>query len=295
MLEGIDVSRHQGSIDWKRAAGSGLRFALIRAGYGNDISQKDAMFEANMTGALAAGLDVGVYWFSYAVSEEDARAEASVFRRVIAPYREKIVYPAAFDYEGASMEYARRHGVSPSPELVSRMADAFLGEMKKDGWRTALYTNNDFRRNVFSARTLAAWDLWLADYSGEPDVPCAIRQKSDSGSVPGIAGAVDLDVCCKDYAAEESGTRVRVDTTGTYRMAPGGAYQLKTTCAGGGGAKVWSGNSAAVLVLPRSRSGDNELWYLVAVGKAGEGAGIYTAGPGEQGRRRLVVELAAKD
>lgn len=292
MVDGIDVSRHQGAIDWKQAAASGIRFALIRAGYGNDVSQKDARFEANLNGALAAGLDAGVYWFSYAVGEDDARREAEVFRKIISPYREKIVYPAAFDYEAESMAYASKHGAAPSAELVNRIANTFLGEMKKDGWRTALYTNNDFRKRIFSPQTLAAWDVWLADYSGGPDAPCAIWQKSSAGRVPGIAGEVDLDVCCRDYAAEGAPTSVRIDTTGTYTMAPGSVYQLKTTCPGA--AKVWSGNSRVVLVLPRCRSGCDDLWYLVAVGRAGDGAGIYAAGPGEQGRRRLVVNLAGE-
>lgn len=293
MFRGIDVSRYQGSIDWPAVRQSGMEFALIRAGYGNEINGKDPRFEANISGARAAGLDVGVYWFSYAASVADARKEAAVFRQVIAPHREQITYPAAFDYEEAGREYARKHGANPDGDLISRMADAFLSDMKADGWKTALYTNNDFRRNVFSAQTLKNWDLWLADYSGAPDAACAIRQTGSTAKIPGIDGSVDTDVCFKDYAVPSgAGSAVKFDTTGTYTMEPGGVYQLKTTCAQQ--PKVWSGSPGSVLVLPRFRSGRDDYWYLVAVGGAGSGAGIYACAPGEQGQRRLVVNIAEK-
>lgn len=290
MIKGIDVSRYQGVINWKAVDASGIDFALIRAGYGNDISQKDANFETNIEGALAAGLEVGVYWFSYAVSILDALKEAAAFKKIITPYKNKITYPAAFDYEGASRAYGQKNGYSITNDLINQMANAFLSSMKAEGWTVALYTNNDFRKNVFSDATMKAWDLWLADYSGGPDVPCTIQQTGSTGRVSGISGDVDIDVSFKDYAAlAKSKTSVVVDTAGTFEMQPGGVYQLKTTCIQQ--PKVWSGSPKSVVVLPRYRSGNDNFWWLVAVGKVGEGAGIYTAGPGEQGMRRLVVNI----
>lgn len=290
MIKGIDVSRYQGVINWKAVDASGIDFALIRAGYGNDISQKDANFDTNIKGALAAGLDVGVYWVSYAVSVQDALKEAAVFKQIIAPYKNRITYPAAFDYEGASRAYGQKHGYNITNDLINQMANAFLGAMKSDGWMTALYTNNDFRKNVFSEATLKAWDLWLADYSGGPDVPCAIQQTGSTGRVFGISGAVDIDVSFKDYATmAATKTAVVIDTAGTYDMHPDYFYQLKTTCAEP--PRVWSGNNKVLLVLPRYRSGNDDFWWLVALGKVGEGAGVYTAGSGEQGMRRLVVNI----
>lgn len=292
IAQGIDVSRYQGRISWEKVKASGIRFVLIRAGYGDVLSQKDSMFDANIRGAAAAGLDVGVYWFSYAVSVEDAKKEASVFRQIISPYRQSITYPAAYDFESASAQYAQKQGVSFSKELVNQMADAFLSAMKEDGWKTALYTNNDFLRNVFSPEALGAWDVWLADYSGELDAECAIQQTGSSGHVPGVEGCVDTDVSFRDYSRVTSPTAVQIDTAGTYSMAPGGVYQLKTTCAQQ--PKVWSGSPESVLVLPRYRSGSDDFWWIVAVGRPGEGAGIYTAAPGEQGQRRLVVNITEK-
>ena len=81
--KGIDVSHHQGKIDWEKVTADGIQFAIIRAGFGNSASQKDEQFDANMQGALATGLPVGAYWFSYAVDGEDARKEAEVCHSIL--------------------------------------------------------------------------------------------------------------------------------------------------------------------------------------------------------------------
>ena len=282
-MKGIDVSSHQGSIRWPEVAASGIRFAMIRAGYGNDASQKDTCFDANVRGALAAGLEVGAYWFSYAVSPDDAAREAALFCKILAPYRGRITFPAAFDYEGDSVRYAKQQGVNPTPELINRMADAFLRAVAADGWKPALYTNNDYRRNIFAPKTLAAWNVWLADYSGEACAPCAVRQTASDGHVNGISGCVDTDIAFRDDLPS-----VWQDTTGVYRIAPGGVYQLKTVCSRP--PKVRSAGSA-VLVLPRYRSGNDDLWWIVAVGRPGEKAAIDTSVPGGQESCRLTVEI----
>jgi GH25 family lysozyme M1 (1,4-beta-N-acetylmuramidase) len=197
-MNGIDVSYSQKSIDWVKVRASGVQFAIIRAGYGDDPAQEDEWFARHITGAIAAGLPAAVYWFSYAGSEEDARAEWEACRQVIAPYREKIAF-AAFDYEYASAQYYQdRNGCAPSGALISRMAQAFLSAAEADGMPALLYTNNDYRRNVFSPALLAEWPLWLADYTGGPDAPCAIQQTASTGLVDGIDGNVDLDVCRDD-------------------------------------------------------------------------------------------------
>lgn len=201
MLKGIDVSKFQGTINWEEVKSSGVQFAIIRAGYGNSISQKDICFDANMEGALSAGIPVGAYWFSYAISVEDAKAEAAVFLQVLSPYRDSITFPAAFDYEYASREYASENGVNATPELINQMATAFLNAVKSGGYRPMLYTNNDYRINIFSAETLAAWDIWLADYNGDPDISCAIQQTASNGSVSGISVDVDTDKSFVDYSS----------------------------------------------------------------------------------------------
>jgi LysM repeat protein len=195
----IDVSSHNGVINWKQVKESGIVGAIIRAGYGKDASQQDTQFSANIKGAIEAGLKIGVYWFNYCCSVEDAKKEWETCKKIIEPYRGNICFVAS-DYEYDSVRYFTSvRGTAPTNELINDMVNAFLYAAKADGWGTMLYTNNDYRRNVFSKTTLAAWDIWLADYTGDPDIPCAIQQTSSSGSVPGISGNVDTDLCYKVF------------------------------------------------------------------------------------------------
>lgn len=286
----IDVSAHQGAIDWPRVAAAGVKGAILRAGYGDDIRQQDTQFAANIKGATSAGLKVAVYWFSYADSSVDAQKEWGVCKQVIGPYKDKILFVAC-DYEYDSVNYFRKiHGTAPSNALINQIVNAFLGAANADGYAGVLYTNNDYRLHIFTAATLAAWDVWLADYSGGPDINCAIQQTGSTGRVDGIGGDVDMNTVFKEYGAAALQTIVVVDTSGTYRMAVGDHYQLKTTCPQQ--PRVWSARPDIVLVLPRLRMGNEDFWYLVAVGgKPGDQVGIYSAAPGEDGLRRMIVEV----
>ncbi len=275
----IDVSAHQGAVDWGHVKASGVAGAVLRAGYGNDAGQRDVQFTANIAGVIAAGLKVAVYWFSYADSVADALKEWAACRSVIAPYRRNILF-VAFDYEYDSVRYyAKLHGAAPSGSLINGVVNAFLGAAKADGWGTALYANNDYRRNVFSAATLAAWPLWLADYSGGPDVPCAVRQTGSTGSVPGIAGNVDTDECFADFSAPAC------DTSGTVEVARGAAYQMCVTCRDA--PQVAAGTADVVTVLHRYDDGDRHYYYVVPIGRPGQEAGIYIGG----GPRRFIVRI----
>jgi LysM repeat protein len=199
----IDVSSHNGVIDWKQVNESGIVGAIIRAGYGKDASQQDTQFSANIKGAIEAGLKIGVYWFNYCCSLEDAKKEWETCKKIIEPYRGNICFVAS-DYEYDSVRYFTSvRGTAPTNELINDMVNAFLNSAKADGWGTMLYTNNDYRRNVFSKDTLAKWDIWLADYTGDPDIPCAIQQTSSTGRVSGISGNVDTDLCYKVFDAPQ--------------------------------------------------------------------------------------------
>lgn len=117
----IDVSAHQGAVDWAKVKAAGIKGAVIRAGYGNDPSQQDVRFAANIAGAQAAGLKTAVYWFSYADSIDDAIKEWGVCQKIIGPYKAKIRFVAS-DYEYDSMNYYRRiHGMNPTNALINSM------------------------------------------------------------------------------------------------------------------------------------------------------------------------------
>jgi len=282
-IKGIDVSNYQGKIDWKKVSASGINFALIRAGYGNDIKQKDAAFDANVQGALASGLKVGAYWFSYAISAADAAKEAEVCKKVIAPYKGKLSFPIAFDYEYDSVTYSKKQGVNPSNALTDSIARAFIDSMKADGWFVSLYTNIDFiKSGKFSVATIKAYDVWLADYAGGADYPCGIQQTGSTGTVNGISGNVDTDVSFKDYSTiicsgGYNGYRkpqnFRCDTCADHFLTLGQAYQFKLTSTVP--LTVSVGTSDVVTLLHRYTSCNDTFYYIVGIGKSGAAAGIY--------------------
>lgn len=300
-MRGIDVSRYNGTVNWAQVNASGLDFALVKAGYGNDISQKEPLFDVNVSGALGHRMAVGAYWFGYALTPTDAVREAKVFQQVLAPYRGKMTFPVAYDFEGDSIRYFREQtGRQPTNTEIDTIAHAFLDTMKAAGWYVCLYTNLDFiRTGRFSATTLKAYDVWLADYTGGPDYACGIQQTGDAGKVPGITGDVDLDVSFKDYPAiiraggyngyPKQGT-VAIDTTMDLTRKGGQTYTIKTVSTLP--VTLTAGTPSVVKITPFPRNGNAQLFALTATGKPGQAAGIYTTVTGEQPVKRFVFKIA---
>lgn len=198
-VRGIDVSTHQGDIDWKRVKQAGIAFAIIRTGYGDTLVNKgqiDRRFHENIREALAAGLQVGAYHFSYAGTESAARQEARGALELVQGY--SLTYPIFFDYEYDSDRLAGKL----DREKLTRVALAFLREVEAGGYQSGIYANLDFIRNRYDMKKLSSYDLWLADYQRDPDYPCAIQQTSSDGRVSGIIGAVDTDLAYKRYQDE---------------------------------------------------------------------------------------------
>lgn len=227
----IDVSAHNGIIDWPKVAAAGIKGVVIRAGYGNSITQQDKQFTANIKGAIAAGLKVTVYWFSYSDSVTDSVREWAVCKQIIEPYRKNILFVSS-DYEYDSYNYYKRvHGAAPSTVLINQMVNAFLGAVKADGYGTMLYTNNDYRKNIFTPETLSVWDIWLADYTGGPDISCAMQQTGSNGQIPGVAGRVDTNDCFKDFAAAAASAITGLTLDGySVDLASGKLYQVLAKC-----------------------------------------------------------------
>ena len=191
--KGIDVSKWNGDIDWQSVKKSGVNYAIIRAGYGS--STVDPKFEANIKGALNAGIKVGVYWFSYATSVEKAKVEAQKCLETLAPYKGKLTYPIFFDFEYDSVDKAAAQGIQITKDLASDMANAFISTVKSNGYLAGLYTNNDFGSRYFRDDLIYSNHIWHAQYSSKNtfNKPYSIWQYSDKGSVPGIKGDVDLN------------------------------------------------------------------------------------------------------
>lgn len=198
---GVDVSAYQGEIDWAEVKAAGVEFAMIRAGFrgygqAGPIRQDD-FFAANMEGALAAGLRVGVYFFSQAVSEEEAAEEAAAVLEWIEPY--DVTYPVVFDWESIPHAAARTDNVEP--ETVTLCVKTFCSAVEEAGHIPMVYFNRNHAYDVISLEQLSGLGFWLAGYNRVPsfDYSFDLWQYSCTGSVPGITGNVDLNLCFVDY------------------------------------------------------------------------------------------------
>ena len=202
VAKGLDVSKHQKTVDWEKVKAAGVQFAIIRAGYGrNNI---DPYFKRNITECARLGIPVGIFWFSYALNEAEAKKEAEYCLAAIEPY--EIEYPVFFDLEYDTDKYMKKNGVTLTKSIATRHAEVFLAAIEKAGYYAGLYANPDYLGRFFDASLLQKYDLWLAHYMDNPDLSspsrsCGVWQHSSTGSVSGISGHVDLDVAYKDYPA----------------------------------------------------------------------------------------------
>jgi GH25 family lysozyme M1 (1,4-beta-N-acetylmuramidase) len=220
-IKGIDISQYQGNIDFAKVKAAGVMFAIIRAGFGKYTSQKDPYFEQNYKNAKAAGLDVGVYWYSYATSTADAIAEAKACMTIISG--KKFEYPIFFDLEEKA-QFVR--GKSFCDSLVK----AFCGELEKCGYFAGLYISRSPLQSYISNDVARRYTLWVAEYASKLNYSgtYAMWQYTSSGKVNGISGNVDCDYCYVDYPntiksggyngykKQESGEKV-LDTSGAKK------------------------------------------------------------------------------
>lgn len=192
---GVDVSTHQKEIDWQAVAADGVSFAILRLGrrgYTEGGLFLDETFEQNLRGALDAGLEAGVYFFSQAVTPEEAEEEADYVLSILDG--QELTFPVAFDWENISGDQARTDGLDG--ETMTRCAAAFCKRIRDGGCRPAVYFNQTQGYLHYDLRELAEYDLWLAEYDAVPDFyyHFDLWQYSNSGRVDGIEGDVDLDL-----------------------------------------------------------------------------------------------------
>ncbi|MCI8371299.1 MAG: Lyzozyme M1 (1,4-beta-N-acetylmuramidase) [Lachnospiraceae bacterium] len=193
---GIDVSRYQSDIDWAKVKESGIQFVMIRAGYrGYGKSGKimpDEMFEKHMQGAQAAGLDVGVYFFSQAINKKEAEEEADYVLQLIQDY--KITYPVAFDSEKVENDQGRANELSV--EERTEIVKAFLDKVEQSGYEPMVYANDRWFALNLDLRELTDYKLWLASYRDKPVFPYRmdVWQHTNSATVPGISGKIDMNI-----------------------------------------------------------------------------------------------------
>ncbi len=205
---GIDVSYHQNDIDWERVAADGIDFAMIRIGYRGyeqGIMHCDELADSYINGAAAAGLDVGVYFYSQAVSEAEAREEAVFACELIKNY--DIKYPVVFDWELPEDEGARTLGMTA--ETLNKCAVAFCEVVRERGYNAMLYSNLKMALTKYDMRSLSEYDFWYVEYKdghNPPQYPYQLEmwQYASDGKVDGIDGYVDMNISFVDYAAENN-------------------------------------------------------------------------------------------
>lgn len=186
-LKGIDVSEHQGVIDWAKVAKDGVQFAIIRAGYGRELSQKDKYFERNYAGAKAAGIQVGAYWYSYANSVERGEQEARTCLKVLEGKRFEL--PIFFDQE------YEKSILALSNKTRTDIVLKFLETVKGAGCKVGLYSSTNFITTKLQADRLTAYPLWLAEYGSKLHYTGNVWawQYTSKGRVSGIKGNVDCN------------------------------------------------------------------------------------------------------
>lgn len=191
---GIDVSSYQGTVDWNAVAKAGMKFAIIRTGgryYSSGAMFEDTCFRKNLEGATKAGLSVGVYFFSQAISAEEGKAEAEFVLNQLGGAA--LDGPVVFDWEIPS-DSARTNSVDKTH--ATDAAVAFCKRIEQAGYQPTVYLNLYFGYVKFDLSRLAGYSTWLAQYADEPTYYYAYNmwQYSSKGSVPGIKGDVDLDI-----------------------------------------------------------------------------------------------------
>ena len=220
---GIDVSRHNGAVNWNAVKNSGaVQFVILRAGFGNLVSQKDSRFEEYYADCRKFGLPVGAYWYSYAVSQQEAIQEANTCLQVI--QGKKFEYPIYFDIE-------EKQQFALGKAVCSAMAKAFCETLEKAGYFAGIYASKSNLESFLTPEVRARFAVWVAHY-GVPQTTYqgnfGMWQKSSNGSVSGISGNVDLDECYLDYPAIIQ----RAGLNGYSKTAPRSSAEIQLTING---------------------------------------------------------------
>ncbi len=193
---GIDVSKYQTNINWNQVKAAGVEFVIIRVGntgWGNGSINLDPYFNSHIKGALNAGLDIGIYYYSQAITVAEAKNEANFVINQINKYKNSINMPVVFDTESTGQG---GRGDKLTTVQRTQIADAFCKQIKSAGYTPMIYSNLNWLNNNLDMNALAEYLVWVAHYN---DIlgytkPFKCWQYTSSGKVSGIPGRVDLNI-----------------------------------------------------------------------------------------------------
>ena len=199
-MKGIDVSAHQGNINWDAVKASGIDFAIIRISYGQSAVDSKAI--RNIQECIRVGMPFGVYVYSYALNVNNAINEANLVIRTLAPYKDKVRFPVIIDMEDAD-GYKRKHGMPSYDTLVSICEKECL-MFEEAGYYAAIYASKSWFDTKLNSSRLNRFDKWMAWWNSSASSKFdhnayGLWQYSSSGSVSGISGRVDMNESFKDY------------------------------------------------------------------------------------------------
>ena len=193
-MKGIDLSCWQEKVNYLELKAQGIEFAIIRCGYGKNISQKDSKFEDHYAGLKYAGIKIGAYLYSYANTIEGAKAEAKNCLEFIK--NKKFDLPIFYD-----LEDAKTTGIA-SKKTITEMAKVFCEEIIKEGYQAGVYANLNWFTNKINVKELEKYHIWLAQWGVEKhtaNFKVDIWQYTSKGEIKGINGNVDLDISYTQY------------------------------------------------------------------------------------------------
>lgn len=161
-IKGLDISKWNGDIDWDSVKKAGIKFVIIRAGYGTHIDYK---FEQNIKNAIKHDMIIGIYWFCYSHNNDMAIREAKICINTISKYKKHISLPVFYDLEYDSVDYARKCGYTITKQKASDMTDVWCSTIKKAGYNVGVYTNIDYANRYFTRELLNKYNTWIAQWT----------------------------------------------------------------------------------------------------------------------------------
>ncbi len=200
---GVDISKHNGQVNFSRIKAAGVDYVMLRLGargYSTGQISLDDNFVENMEAAIEAGLDIGVYFYSQAISQDEVLQEVNFVIQNLEPYRAHITYPVAFDMENVPNDKARIDGLSRDDRTA--IATAFLSGVQTAGYAPMIYGNKEWLIKNVDLAKLQDYDVWLAQEQDVPDYPYqfAMWQYTTTGVLNGVSGDASLNLCFVSYS-----------------------------------------------------------------------------------------------